>query len=206
MEAVASDVEVMQDSSQPGSVVFAAPHPVHDGGVQGFEQILDLHGVETEVLKVPYISDRIVTKEDEIALLVQIHAVHEIDDVLNTVCVVCAEWGREASSNLGRRFSKRNYRGFAKVEAVGTALHKLRVDQVGVLSDAEMAGADKRPPLITVNTWCNVRQIPRVERGDADFGDLVVGALVGLDVNANEDYVLVEVVGCGQSLACQYPI
>jgi hypothetical protein len=95
-----------------------------------------------------------------------------------------AERRLEAASNIGGCFSKSDDFGLAKVEAVGAALHELGVDQVGVVLDAEMASADQGPPLLAINAWGYACQLSCVQRGDANLSDLVVCALVRLDVDA----------------------
>ena len=101
----------------------------------------------------------------------------------------------EAASNIGGCFSKSDDFGLAKVESVGTALHELGIDKVGVVLDAKMASADEGPPLLAISAWGYACQLSCVQRGDPNLSNLVVGALVRLDIDAYEDCVLIEVIG-----------
>jgi hypothetical protein len=192
-----SDIKVVQDPSQSSRLQLAAPYTIHDRRIQGFEQVVNLHWIETKVLQISDVSDCIVAEEHKVAFLAKIDVLHHVAEVLDAVGAMGAERRLEAASNVGGRFSKTDEFGLAKVEAVGTALHEIGVDQVGVVLDAEMASADEGPPLLTISAWGNACQLSCVQRGDSNLSDLVVGALVRLDVDAYVDYVLIEVIGRG---------
>lgn len=162
VETVASNIEVVEDPCQLGGVQLATPHAIHRRGVLRFKQILKLHGIKAKILEVPDVSKRVVAKEDDVPPVIQIRFPRQIQTTIHTVCLMSTERRREAGCNMHGRLSQRYDCRFAKIKAIRASLYELGVDQVSILSDTEVVGADEISPVRAVGTRGNIGQLPRV--------------------------------------------
>lgn len=96
---------------------------------------------------------------------------------------------------MGWSIYKRNEGGNTEVESFRITGDEFMVDQVCVLLDAKMTGADQTSPVLTILAWWNAYQFLCVQCGNPNFRNLMVCTLVRLDVNADEDYRAVKVKG-----------
>jgi hypothetical protein len=73
---------------------------------------------------------------------------------------------------------------------------KIVIDEVLVLLNAEVAGADFWSPIVAILAWRNTLKVTSIQGRNTNLSNLVVCFLIRLDIDAHEDYGTVKRKRC----------